>query len=149
MPLNNMSTSGTGEDDVKTDEDVRSVIFMHETASAASCSNFESSITSGTASQIIPTEEMPVKNAENSRGACILTDQGFLPMNLDEELHSIFTIVKAGTGHDFSSYKSNTVMRRIERRMMVNDVGGIGNISPCCGKIRTRPKPCARTSLSV
>lgn len=44
----------------------------------------------------------------------------------DEELRAIFTIVKARTGHDFSSYKSSTVMRRIERRMAVNDVGGFG-----------------------
>ena len=37
----------------------------------------------------------------------------------------IFAIVKARTGHDFSSYKRNTILRRIERRMTVNEAGGI------------------------
>ncbi|HLO26994.1 MAG TPA: CheR family methyltransferase, partial [Geobacteraceae bacterium] len=41
------------------------------------------------------------------------------------ELGTLFGIVKAQTGHDFSSYKTNTVMRRIERRMTVNETGGI------------------------
>jgi PAS domain S-box-containing protein len=45
---------------------------------------------------------------------------------LDEEIHTIFALVKHYTGHDFSSYKANTVMRRIKRRLSVNDVAGLG-----------------------
>ncbi|MEZ4601137.1 MAG: EAL domain-containing protein [Syntrophotaleaceae bacterium] len=41
---------------------------------------------------------------------------------LEEDLDSIFAIVKAKTGHDFCSYKKSTVLRRIERRMAVNDL---------------------------
>jgi len=44
----------------------------------------------------------------------------------EEELHAICSTVKARTGHDFSSYKANTVLRRIERRMLVSDVADIG-----------------------
>ena len=44
---------------------------------------------------------------------------------ITENLDSIFSIVKAKTGHDFSSYKSNTIMRRIKRRMAVNGASGI------------------------
>ncbi len=32
-------------------------------------------------------------------------------------LERIFTLIKSGTGHDFSRYKPNTILRRIERRM--------------------------------
>jgi PAS domain S-box-containing protein len=39
----------------------------------------------------------------------------------DEDLAAIFATVKTMTGHDFSSYKSNTIMRRIERRMAENE----------------------------
>lgn len=45
---------------------------------------------------------------------------------LDEELQDIFAIIKAATGHDFSDYKRNTLLRRIERRMAVNEIGGLG-----------------------
>jgi len=43
-----------------------------------------------------------------------------------DNLHAIFRVVKLKTGHDFSSYKTNTVMRRIERRMAINEVSDIG-----------------------
>ena len=44
----------------------------------------------------------------------------------DEELQALFTLLKARTNHDFSSYKRNTVLRRIERRMVVNGAGEFG-----------------------
>lgn len=37
-------------------------------------------------------------------------------------LNSIFVVLRAQTGHDFSHYKPNTVNRRIERRMAVHQV---------------------------
>ncbi len=37
-------------------------------------------------------------------------------------LKKIFILLRAKTGHDFSFYKQNTIMRRIERRMAVNQV---------------------------
>jgi two-component system, chemotaxis family, CheB/CheR fusion protein len=40
-------------------------------------------------------------------------------------LETIFRLVKARTGHDFSSYKKNTVLRRIERRLSLHDLDGI------------------------
>ncbi|SNB45990.1 PAS domain S-box protein [Geobacter sp. DSM 9736] len=39
-----------------------------------------------------------------------------------QQLEAIFRMVKDRTGHDFASYKANTVLRRIERRMAVNDI---------------------------
>ncbi len=41
---------------------------------------------------------------------------------LSEQLRTIFRIVKMRTGNDFSSYKPNTVLRRIDRRMKANGV---------------------------
>ncbi len=37
-------------------------------------------------------------------------------------LEKIFILVRAQTGHDFSFYKRNTILRRIERRMAVNQI---------------------------
>jgi two-component system, chemotaxis family, CheB/CheR fusion protein len=44
-------------------------------------------------------------------------------------LDTIFRSVKGLTGHDFSSYKRNTVLRRIQRRMSVHDLETIESYS--------------------
>lgn len=43
-----------------------------------------------------------------------------MPEELTDQLRSIFRIVKSRTGNDFSPYKPNTVLRRIDRRMKAN-----------------------------
>jgi two-component system CheB/CheR fusion protein len=39
-----------------------------------------------------------------------------------DELQKVFILLRQQTGHDFSFYKPNTLMRRIERRMTVNQI---------------------------
>lgn len=39
-----------------------------------------------------------------------------------DELQKIFFQLRSQTGHDFSAYKPNTILRRIERRMTVNQI---------------------------
>ena len=102
------------------------MVIVQEPASAVSPAMPRSAIATGAAGLILPAEEIPAKIAEIARGTCSLASHACRPTTLEEELHTIFAIVKATTGHDFSSYKANTVMRRIERRMAVNDTGGIG-----------------------
>ena len=63
--------------------------------------------------------------AEIVRGECHLPRQACMTTTFDEELQALFTLLKDRTGHDFSSYKRNTVLRRIERRMAVNEAGGL------------------------
>ena len=60
-----------------------------------------------------------------------------LPASLVEDLHNIFIIVKARTGHDFSSYKMSTIMRRVQRRMAVNEVSGLDSYLDC---LNTNPQ---------
>lgn len=40
-------------------------------------------------------------------------------------LQKIFILIRSQTGHDFSYYKQNTILRRIERRMNVNQISGL------------------------
>jgi two-component system CheB/CheR fusion protein len=40
-------------------------------------------------------------------------------------LKKIFILMRAQTGHDFSSYKQNTIQRRLERRMAVHQIDSI------------------------
>ncbi len=43
----------------------------------------------------------------------------------ENNLNKIFVLLRAQTGHDFSQYKPNTIMRRIERRMAVHQIDSI------------------------
>ncbi|KAB0669587.1 PAS domain S-box protein [Oryzomonas sagensis] len=45
----------------------------------------------------------------------------------DEHLTAILDLVQSRTGHDFSSYKINTIRRRIERRMAMNNARGVAD----------------------
>ena len=42
-------------------------------------------------------------------------------------LQKIFILVRSKTGHDFSYYKQNTILRRIERRMAVNQINRLSD----------------------
>jgi two-component system CheB/CheR fusion protein len=82
-------------------------------------------IATGAVDLILPPEELAGKVAGIAREACPFPSRACQTATLDEDLAAIFALVKARTGHDFSSYKRSTVIRRIERRMAVNDVMGI------------------------
>jgi len=49
-----------------------------------------------------------------------------VPKSIDD-LQKIYILLRDQTGHDFSSYKPNTIVRRIERRMTVNQIERIGD----------------------
>ena len=40
-----------------------------------------------------------------------------------EPLHKIFAMLRVQVGHDFSNYKTKTIQRRINRRMILNQIG--------------------------
>jgi two-component system CheB/CheR fusion protein len=44
-----------------------------------------------------------------------------------DALQKIFILLRTHTGHDFSSYKQNTICRRVERRMDVHQINKISN----------------------
>ena len=85
----------------------------------------------------------PVHDAANPPGeageatSSVGTALTKLPASLVEDLHNIFIIVKARTGHDFSSYKMSTIMRRVQRRMAVNEVSGLDSYLDC---LNTNPQ---------
>ena len=114
-----------GSEGVKRVKEGEGIVLVQEPGSAINPSMPQFAIATGVADMVLPTEEIPDRIAEIARGHCHIPQQACLTTTIDEELHTIFTIVKARTGHDFSSYKKNTILRRIERRMTVNEAGGI------------------------
>ena len=81
-------------------------------------------IATGLADYILPAEQMPEQLIEYARHAIIRVPGKPTEVTSREADHlgKIFMIVRSQTGHDFSDYKQNTVLRRIERRMAVNRI---------------------------
>ncbi len=44
----------------------------------------------------------------------------------DSDLKTIFSLLQAQTGYDFSQYKMNTIVRRLARRLAINEIKQIG-----------------------
>ncbi|MBY0268422.1 MAG: PAS domain-containing protein [Burkholderiales bacterium] len=83
-----------------------------------------SAVATGMVDFVLPPEDMPaqlmayvghafirIRSAAKSSG-----------LKVDEGLKKIFVLLRAQTGHDFSRYKLNTINRRIERRMAVQQL---------------------------
>ena len=71
---------------------------------------------------VLPVRQMPDKIMEVRqllRGCAPSTEY---VLACDTELGQILSLVKARTGHDFGSYKSETVLRRVQRRMALHGV---------------------------
>ncbi|BCR06517.1 hypothetical protein DESUT3_35860 [Desulfuromonas versatilis] len=120
--------SGIGNDGaegVKAVREAGGTVLVQEPGSALNPALPRSAAATGEASLILPPEQLAGKLAELARQACPLPAKACRRAPFEEDLAAIFAIVKARTGHDFSSYKRSTVIRRIERRMAVNDVAGI------------------------
>jgi two-component system CheB/CheR fusion protein len=115
-----------GSAGVKAVKEAGGAVLVQEPASAVNPAMPGNAIATGAVDFILPAEEIAAKIAEIARGVCFIPHRSCHVTTLDDELGAIFRAVKLKTGHDFSSYKANTVMRRIERRMAINEVSGIG-----------------------
>src|SRR5208283_3279781 len=56
-----------------------------------------------------------------------ITPSKIIPLGgkIPNSLKKIFILLRNNTGHDFSSYKKNTIYRRIERRMNIRQINKI------------------------
>src|SRR5436190_124896 len=81
---------------------------------------------------VLPVAEMPQKLMNLSRNAGMIklphADELHLPTDTDPRrradsaLREVLSMLRARTGHDFSQYKRATVLRRIERRLQINQL---------------------------
>jgi two-component system, chemotaxis family, CheB/CheR fusion protein len=86
-----------------------------------------SAIATCLADYILPPADMPAQLLAYTAHAFERTYQSVLPPSPknESELKKIFILVRAQTGHDFSQYKQNTITRRVERRMAIQQIGHI------------------------
>ena len=88
-----------------------------------------SAIATEMADFVLPPGEMPQQLVSYVQHAQrIAKDNGAKSALYDaESLQKIFIVLRSQTGHDFSQYKKNTILRRIERRMAVNQIESFKN----------------------
>jgi two-component system, chemotaxis family, CheB/CheR fusion protein len=94
------------------------------------------SIATGLADYVLPVAEMPAKLlAYRAHRTALphLAERLEQPLADAAAMRDIFTHLRVRTGHDFSSYKPGTVLRRLERRMRV---GGISTLTEYAGFLR-------------
>ncbi len=82
----------------------------------------QSAAATGLVDHIIPVAQMPGLLRDYQRHLHEIAprkDGDGNRVDMPEHLTAICTLLRAGTGHDFSQYKRNTLLRRIQRRMQV------------------------------
>ncbi len=87
-----------------------------------------SAIATGLVDYVLPPEKMPEQLISFARHAFGLKPASVpAPVPMTDSFQKVFIILRTETGHDFSRYKKNTVLRRIQRRMAVTQIEGIDN----------------------
>jgi len=84
-------------------------------------------IATGLVDYVLPPAEMPpqlIAYAAHAFGKTTRPAAGSLPKP-EDMLKKVLILLRNQTGHDFSQYKPNTIHRRIERRMAVNQIDKI------------------------
>lgn len=121
--------SGMGSDGVfglRAIKEKGGLTLTQEPASAQSDSMPRSAVEAGVADIVALPETLPARIAD-----CVLhpaSDGGMLPSprpDIVSGLDKIVILLRDRSGNDFSLYKSNTLSRRIERRMAVNQISCI------------------------
>jgi len=88
----------------------------------------------GVADVVLPPDKMPdqlklIFGKEKRRAAP--------PPPEEDHLRKVLSLIRVRTGNDFSLYKKTTLNRRIEKRMNLLDIGGIGEY---ISRLKSRPE---------
>jgi two-component system CheB/CheR fusion protein len=124
--LSGMGTDGTLG--IRAIKEKSGVVLVQEPSSAKFDGMPKSAIDSGMADYVAPAQELPAKILSYLKLAPLLAaNDSSVEEKGDNALEKAIILLRANTGHDFSSYKKNTLYRRIERRMGVHQIGKINN----------------------
>lgn len=119
--------SGTGTDGtlgVKAIKGNSGMVMVQQPQSAAYAGMPSSAIATGLADYVLPPIDMPEQLVAYTKGPFLLGGAAAAasPPVPAEPMEKIFVLLRSRTGHDFSAYKSNTIRRRLERRMNVHQI---------------------------
>ena len=88
----------------------------------------QSIISNGLADYILAPEEIPAMLITYTSHSINLKPIAESPQSIYVDyLNKIFVLIRTRTGHDFSHYKPITILRRLERRMTINQIDSLAN----------------------
>jgi two-component system, chemotaxis family, CheB/CheR fusion protein len=121
--------SGTGSDGtrgVRAVKETGGMVMVQSVESAKFDGMPRSAISTGIADYVLPVEDL-ARELQSYAAAAGTPDADRSAVALSDAagLSRIFMLIRRTTGADLSEYKSNTVERRIERRIGINHVGNL------------------------
>ncbi|MGA2245057.1 MAG: chemotaxis protein CheB [Verrucomicrobiota bacterium] len=120
--------SGTGTDGtlgLKAIKGAAGMTMAQEPESAKYSGMPSSAITAGLVDYVLPVERLPERLITYHRGPYMaIGHEQCGEEELSGPMQKILLLLRARTGHDFSLYKTNTIRRRIERRISVHALPG-------------------------
>ena len=121
--------SGMGEDGregLKAIKHETGVALVQAPASAKFDGMPRSAIDAGLADIVAPAEELPARLQQFLKHTALLPPVAARPdAGAHSDLEKVVILLRNQTGHDFSHYKTNTLFRRIERRMGLHQLAKI------------------------
>ena len=134
--------SGTGADGsmgLKRIKENGGLCFAQDPDEAEYSDMPRNSIATGIVDHVLPAREIPVKVhsfGQHLGRVQVAHDPPEHVSRAEEVLRDIFTQIRTRTGHDFTNYKRPTLMRRIARRMAVNEAR---ELTDYAAMVRDRP----------
>jgi len=123
--------SGTGSDGtigMKSIKEFGGLAIAQDSSTAKYDSMPRNATMTGLVDYVLPVEDIPAKLIEYSRHRAGLQanlgEDGMLPEAADY-LNQICSLLRRRIGHDFSSYKQGTLIRRIQRRIQITQTASV------------------------
>ena len=125
--------SGTGTDGtlgLRAIKGETGMVMVQDEESAKYDGMPRSAIGTGLADFVLPVDKMPEQLIKYARHALLAPSPkipGATEGELPDVLQKIYVLLRSRTGHDFSLYKRNTILRRVERRMSVHQIDDVSD----------------------
>ncbi|MCK7491402.1 MAG: hypothetical protein MZW92_06590 [Comamonadaceae bacterium] len=124
--------SGTGTEGVLGIEAIKGeggLVLVQDVMTAKYDGMPRSAIATGVVDHVLPPDRMPEQLLRYIRRPYSKPVPPLeLPMGKSQGLlQKIFVLIRAQTGHDFSLYKQTTILRRIEKRMAMHQIGQLAD----------------------
>jgi two-component system CheB/CheR fusion protein len=124
--LSGMGTDGSlGIKDIK---EQMGLVMVQEPGTAKFPSMPSNAVESGLADFVLPIKDIPEKLVDFASRQSVMPRKVLaIPQKSLSAVQKIFILLRSRTGHDFSQYKKNSILRRIERRIEIHQLAGIAD----------------------
>ncbi len=126
--------SGTGSDGylgLKAVKEKSGLVMVQDESSAKYDGMPKNAIATGLADCVLPVEKMPEELLKYTKHVLLgVKNLNFCTPEKDEipdALQKIYILLRSATSHDFSSYKHNTLCRRIQKRMSLHQLNRLSD----------------------